>query len=93
MRIMATNLRLRPDAEEALRAAAERSGRSQQDLLREAVDRYLDLDADPSIPRSREALIVTEGVLVPRVPYRRVRPSLSAPGTPSLDLLDRTDRI
>jgi hypothetical protein len=46
---VATNLRLRPDAEAALRAEAERSGRSQQEILRDAVDRYLDLvGGDPT---------------------------------------------
>lgn len=40
---MATNLRLRPEAETALRKEAERTGRSQQDLIREALDRYLSI--------------------------------------------------
>ena len=40
---MATNLRLRPEQSEALRVRASATGRSQQELIRDAVDRYLDL--------------------------------------------------
>jgi predicted transcriptional regulator len=41
---MAMNLRLSPEAEAALRAEADRANRSQQDLIRDAVDQYLGLD-------------------------------------------------
>lgn len=89
---MATNLRLGGEAEAALRAEAERTGRSQQDILREAVGTYLGLipnqagDADPLITRGKIAR--------PRVPFRDVQPRLHVqPGENSLDLLDRADRI
>lgn len=87
---MAVNLRLRPDAEEALRREGERSHRSQQDVLRAAVDRYLGLD-DPSGPATDE-LISSGRVRPPRSPYRRVRPRVSS-DVSSLQLLDRTDRL
>jgi hypothetical protein len=101
------NLRLRPDAEEELRAVASRTGRSQQDILRTAVDRYLsDPDAPPpsAAPTSpaaapaaggRDGLLSAAGtVLPPRTPYRRVTPTVSLPpGVTSLDLLDRDDRL
>ena len=86
------NVRPRSEAEAALRAEAERTGRSQQDILREAVGKYLGLipseagDTDPLISRGK--------VAPPRVPFRDVRPRLHLrPGESSLDLLERDDRI
>ena len=88
---MATNLRLRPDAEAALRAAAEQSGRSQQEILREALDRYLDLGGRE--PTRDDALCRSSALLPPRAPYRRVTPSVTLPaGVTILDLLDRDER-
>lgn len=91
---MATNLRLRPEAEEAVRAEAERTGRSQQELIREAVDRYLGLTSGPSPLRSvSETLIATQTVLPARSPYRELDELIRLPeGTSTLDLLDRDDR-
>ena len=90
--LMATNLRLRPDAEAALRAEAERSGRSQQEILREALDRYLDPGGgDPS---SGDALLRAGVLLPPRTRYRRVTPRRTLPaGVTSLELLDRDERL
>lgn len=86
------NLRLGAEAEAALRAEAERTGRSQQDILREAIGSYLGLipgqagDIDPLISRGK--------VERPRVPFRDVRPRLHLrPGENSLDLLHRDDRF
>ena len=90
---MATNLRVRPDAESALRAAAERSGRSQQDLIRDAIDQYL--SAEP-VPLSAEFDdLVAAGLVIPsRIPYRRATEKIVLPeGMTSLDLLDREDRF
>lgn len=87
---MAVNLRLRPDAEEALRREGERSHRSQQDVLRAAVDRYLGLD-DPSGP-AVDVLISSGRVRPPRSPYRKIGPRESSE-VPSLQLLDRSDRL
>lgn len=84
------NLRLRPEAEEALRREGERSHRSQQDVLRAAVDRYLGLD-DQSAPAADE-LISTGRIRPPRSPYRKVLPRESSEVS-SLQLLDRTDRL
>jgi hypothetical protein len=89
---MATNLRLRPDAEAALRAEAERSGRSQQEILRDAVDRYLDLAGGDS--SSGDVFLRSGTLLPPRTRYRKVTPTTTLPdGITSLDLLDRDERL
>jgi hypothetical protein len=90
---MATNLRLRPATEEALRAAAERTGRSQQDLIREAIDQYLDLGLIPQ--RSSLAELYESGLVIPaRTPYRRAENPITLPdGLKTADLLDREDRF
>jgi hypothetical protein len=88
---MATNLRLSAEAEAALRAEAQRTGRSQQDLLREAVARYLGMLPGQS---GIDPLIAHGKVDPPRVPYRDVRPTLRlGQGERSVDLLDREDRL
>lgn len=67
---------------------AQRTGRSQQDLLREAVDRHLGLSPAKS---SRERA-VRDGLVEPPTPFRDVVPSIELPGgLTSLDLLDRDD--
>ena len=43
---MATNLRLSPESARALQDAARASGRSQQELIREALDQYLGLRSE-----------------------------------------------
>jgi hypothetical protein len=89
---MAMNLRLGLEAEAALRAEAQRTGRSQQDILREAIGKYLGLI--PSQAGDTDPLIARGTVAPPRVPFRDVRPRLRLqPGENSLDLLDRDDRI
>ncbi|SDT44294.1 ribbon-helix-helix protein, CopG family [Jiangella sp. DSM 45060] len=102
---MATNLRLRPEAVAALRAEAERSGRSQQDVLRAAVDSYLGIDtglgAEPVHRREApegagelEQLVAARMVRPPRTPYRRPSRRLTLPsGVTSAELLDRDDRV
>lgn len=90
---MATNLRLRPEAEAALRDAAERTGRSQQELIREAVDQYLQLGA--TLGRSSFQQLVDAGLVIPsRTPYRRAGNPITLPdGMTTADLLDRDDRF
>ncbi len=91
---MATNLRLRPDAEEAVRREAQRSGRSQQDVIRDAIDRDLGLSSGIAKRGELDVLIAAGVVLRPRSPYRRLARRLALPeGTTSSGLLDRGDRI
>lgn len=94
---MATNLRLRPAAEKALRERAASTGRSQQQLIRDALDRYLGLDAGDETPARRPSLddLRARGVLIPaREPARRAEKLLEMDGRPSsLELLDRDDRF
>jgi len=83
---VATNLRLSSEAAAALRAAAERSGRSQQDLLREAVDRLLGLNPD----RSARQRAVQAGIVEAPSLFKDVVPSIQLPpNVTTLDLLDR----
>jgi|GEM_PF-1030274 len=92
--VMATNLRLRPDAETALREAAERSGRSQQELIREALDRYLGLDAAQAARDSLDDLVRRGLIVLPKEPLSKPHRRLKLPaGVTSLGLLDREDRI
>jgi len=89
------NLRLRPDAEQALRAEADRSRRSQQDVLRAAVDRYLGLDDGGSgSGEPRDELLASGRVRPPRSAYRKILPGVDATSAvPSLSLLGRDDRF
>lgn len=87
---MAVNLRLDQEAEEALRAEAQRTGRSQQDLLREAVNQYLGLIPTQGPTNDLERLIA-EGKVRRGTPYRDVTPRITLPeGMTSADLLDET---
>jgi predicted transcriptional regulator len=91
---MATNLRLRPETEAALRAEAERTGRSQQQLIREALDEYLKLRPTALASRSMDELIAAGVVRPAKVPFRRAHRLLELPdGVTSLDLLDRENRL
>lgn len=92
---MAVNLRLTPEVASALQAEADRSGRSQQEILREAVARHLHLAGDEQAPVSdRDSARIAHVVSPARVAYRKVTPRLRLPeGVDSLDLLDRDDRF
>jgi len=86
--LVATNLRLSEQAVTALRAAAQQSGRSQQDLIREAVDRYLGLA--PGATAREQA--IEAGLVRPPTPFRNDPPTLRLPpGVSTADLLDRED--
>lgn len=97
---MATNLRLRADAEAALRAKAARTGRSQQDLIRDAVDASLGLGAstggdtlDGSPDEMRRETLRGLGLRPARLPYSELEHLVTLPrGVRSSDLLDREDR-
>jgi len=85
---MATNLRLTPAAATAMRQAAWASGRSQQELIREAVDRYLGLTSTSDRDRA-----VSSGLVKSPTQFVDVEPSVRLPeSTSSADLLARDDR-
>lgn len=92
---MAMNLRLPPDTAEALRERAAETGRSQQELIREAVDAYLGLGTEVVPFRGSIDDLVARGLARrPEVPYREARKMIVLPdGVNSLDLLQREDRI
>lgn len=91
---MATNLRLDPEAEAALRAMAADSLRSQQELIREAVDRFLGLTAAVTPTSDADNLLSRYGVVPPRTQYRELQERVVLPpGVTTLDLLDRGDRL
>ncbi len=91
---MATNLRLRPDAAEAVRREAERTGRSQQDVIREAVDTLLNRAATGQTEDQVEAQVMSVALRPPRTAYRRPAKRLILPARmTSGDLLDRDDRF
>ncbi len=91
---MATNLRLRPEVETALREEAERTGRSQQALIREALESFLGLAPNKPTGRTLDDLIAAGVVKLPREPFRRAPRLLQLPdGVTTTDLLDREDRF
>lgn len=88
---MATNLRLSEEAAAAVRAEAKRTGRSQQDVIRAAVDQYL----TPKPAREHRDDIRAQ-IIPPAMPFMTVpkEQMLKLPeGVNSLDLLDREDRF
>jgi plasmid stability protein len=92
---MAMNLRLPPDTAEALRERAAKSGRSQQELIREAVDAYLGLGPEAAPFRGSIDDLVTRGLARrPAVPYREATRMIALDhGVTSLDLLQREERF
>lgn len=70
---MAMNLRLRDDAAEALRAESERTGLSQQEILRHAVDEHLGLAG------ARQRARYPDWVIPPERPYRSITPTIEPP--------------
>jgi nanoRNase/pAp phosphatase (c-di-AMP/oligoRNAs hydrolase) len=73
---------------------AEATGRSQQELIREAVDRYLGL-ASEAVPRTAAGALLSSGtVLSARSEFRESDELLALPeGLGTLELLDRDDRV
>ena len=91
---MATNLRLTPELEAALRLEAERSKRSQQEVIRAAIERYLGLDdgSESSLEATKRAY--RQKVIPPRTPFRSSDDLLVLPeGMTSLELMQRGDRL
>ncbi|HEY4570068.1 MAG TPA: ribbon-helix-helix protein, CopG family [Kribbella sp.] len=91
---MPLKVRLTPEAASALQAEAERSGRSQQEIVQEAVSRYLSIGDDAGVTSERALARAAQSVHAARVTYRKVTPRLRLrSGTTSLELLDRDDRF
>lgn len=93
---MATNLRLRKDAEDALRAEAERTGRTQQELIRDAVDAALGLGSGD--PHDRDGVRLNElrrrGITPARLTFREATRLIDLPkGITAAGVLDRDDRL
>jgi len=87
---MTTNLRLSVELASALRSEAERTGKSQQEIVTEALARHLRLAEDRRATADRDLARDAGLIRAARVPYRKVRPRLYLPeGTDSLDLLGR----
>lgn len=86
---MSTNLRLSEELADGLREEAARRGKSQQDIVREAIAKELGMASElTSIERA-----VRAGIVDAPEPFRDIEPTLTLPrGTRSLDLLDREDR-
>jgi hypothetical protein len=88
------NLRLSAELASALQAESERTGRSQQEIIRDAVAQQLHLVGREAPLSVREQALASGLVRPARVPYRKVKPRLRLPdGMSSLDLLDREDRL
>lgn len=91
---VATNLRLPVAIETALRREAQRTGRSQQDIIREALGRHLHLEPGSGVGTDRDALVATGAVLPERSPYSELSAPVVLPtGMTSDDLLERDDRV
>ncbi len=86
---VSTNLRLSEELAAALREEAARRGRSQQEIVREAVAKELGMTS-ASTPLERA---VRAGTVEAPDPFCDIEPTVTLPaGTSSLDLLDREDR-
>ncbi len=91
---MATNLRLTAEAEEALREASVRTGRSQQEIIRAAIDTALGLDGKHSLDALRDAELRRRGLVPARVSFAECpHPVPLTPGSHTADLLDRDERL
>lgn len=86
---MATNLRLNEKTAKALREAAASRGQSQQELIREALERFLGLENEMN-DRDRA---IASGLVKAGTPFVDFEPFLVLPaGMTILDLLDRDER-
>lgn len=91
---MATNLRLQPEAEEAVRLCAAQTGRSQQNIIRAAVDQYLGLSVAATPRSAAEAMGAASGALPARAAYRELDQLIPLPADMSTkELLDRQERF
>jgi predicted transcriptional regulator len=87
---MSTNLRLNEELAAALREESVRTGRSQQEIVREAIALRLGLVPD----ETALAEAIREGWVEAPEPFRDFEPPLTLPpGRSSIDLLERDDRV
>lgn len=87
---MSTNLRLSEELAAALRKESTRTGRSQQEIVREAIAAKLGLITNETDLEKA----IREGQVEPPEPFRDFDPPLTLPrGRSSLDLLKRDDRL
>ena len=89
------NLRLDPELEVTLRAASERDGQSQQEIIRRALGAYLAVAVPTPTSDDPYAELIAAGIIKPpRRPYATPRFRLTLPeGVSTADLLDRDDRL
>ena len=90
---MATNLRLTAQAEKALREASVRTGRSQQQIIRAAIDTALGLDGAQSPDALRDAELCRRGLVPARVSFAECRHPVALTAGSTADLLDRDERL
>lgn len=93
MRLMAMNLRLSSAAQDAVRREAQRTGRSQQEVVRDAIARHLGVVTGGSARSELGVLVSTGAVRPPRAASRKVERLRLPPGVSTADLLDRGDRL
>ncbi len=87
---MSTNLRLSEELAAALRKESTRTGRSQQEIVREAIASRLGLVPDETALQKA----IREGRVEAPEPLQDFEPSLTLPpGRSSIDLLERDDRV
>ncbi|MFF1823294.1 hypothetical protein ACFVWG_38695 [Kribbella sp. NPDC058245] len=86
------NLDLSAELASTLQIASERTGKSPEELVHEAIAHRLSGNGAPGSDRERAR---AEGLVQPaRIPYRKVEPRLLPPAnSTTLDLLDRDDRF
>ncbi len=86
---MSTNLRLSDEMAHALRQAADSRGQSQQEVIRTAIAKELDMAETPSaLDRA-----VQSGLVRPPQPFQDAVAAIALPdGVTTMDLLDRDDR-
>lgn len=91
---MATNLRLSDDAHEAVRREAVRSGRSQQDVIRDAIAQHLGVGTRAQARTDLAVLVASGAVRAARTKaIAHGRRLVLPPGMTTADLLDRNDRL
>ena len=92
---MALRLRLPSGTAEALRERAVETGRSQQELIRDAVDAYLGLGSELApLGGSIDDLLMRGLARRPSVPYREATRMIALPeGVTSIELLQRENLL